>query len=436
MTFTQPEQRVRTVARRVREARAVPMKAAAIIIALGIVLIVTMGPAPASAQTTVVRECGDHYVVTRYNQDGSVKGVWNKQLSDEGTIYTGGKTWKLVEGNPDRFVSDGGAQLQVFACDATPGSSTRGVQQQGAQGTQTSSTLVSNTGKSAGAAAAQFIFDRAQAFTTGSNSSGYTLTSVQLNLREDGSNQAVYIVTLHEDSSGTPSTTSLGTLTTTTALTSAFQLVQFDAPSNGISLDANKTYWVLIDVSGTGTDTKSNTTTSGDEDSGAAAGWSIANDHLGRGSAFTDWLVKSTLSSVIHIRVNGYANTVIDRLSEPPRGPLYVTYDGQQYEAKAFSAERGTLWDYFESECTRLRSVSDPYRDYSLRDADGRLIQARNGWKYVYVQNSQGDITGTRAMTISECTSNKLYQRQSFCETYADRQGPNEQKICPTYRTW
>ncbi len=121
MNFTQPEQRVLTGARRVRVDRAGPMKAAAIIAALGIALIVTMNPSPASAYATVVRDCGDHYVVTRYNADGSVKGVHNKQLSDEGTIYTAGKTWLLVEGNPDHFVSDGGAQLQVVACDAALG---------------------------------------------------------------------------------------------------------------------------------------------------------------------------------------------------------------------------------------------------------------------------------------------------------------------------
>ena len=101
------------------------MKAAAIIAALGIALIVTMGPAPASAQTTVIRECGGQYTVARYNSDGSAIGVWNKQLSDEGTIYTAGKTWKLVEGSPDRFVSDGGAQLQVVPCDAALGAGVR-----------------------------------------------------------------------------------------------------------------------------------------------------------------------------------------------------------------------------------------------------------------------------------------------------------------------
>ena len=78
-------------------------------------LMVTMGPVPASAYATVIRDCGDDYVITRYNQDGTVKGVWNKQLSDEGTIYTGARV-EACQGNPDRFVSDGGSQLQVVAC--------------------------------------------------------------------------------------------------------------------------------------------------------------------------------------------------------------------------------------------------------------------------------------------------------------------------------
>ena len=124
MTVPQPEQRVLTGARRVRLERAVLMKAAAIIAALGIALVVTMAPSPASAQTVVIRDCGDQYVVARYNSDGSANGVWNKQLSDEGTIYTGGRTWILVEGtegNPDRFVGNGGAQLQVIPCDAELG---------------------------------------------------------------------------------------------------------------------------------------------------------------------------------------------------------------------------------------------------------------------------------------------------------------------------
>ena len=45
---------------------------------------------------------------------------------------------------------------------------TRDVQGQGASITQTTTTLVSNTGQSAGAAATNLTIDRAQAFTTGS----------------------------------------------------------------------------------------------------------------------------------------------------------------------------------------------------------------------------------------------------------------------------
>ncbi len=508
------------------------MKFAAIIAALGIALIVTMGPAPASAQPIVIRECGDDYVVTRYNQDGSVKGVWNKQLSDEGTIYTGGQTWTLVEGNPDRFVSDGGAQLQVVACDATPGSSTRGVGIR--QVIPSASTLIKNTAQTVSGVNA-FDHDYAQAFTTGSHSDGYKLTSVKLFLELKASvTPLTYSVAIHEDSSGAPATAALGTLSGGTSLSSPIRLETFTASGTGISLAASTTYWVVLDVSTSTTNVEVGVTNTDGEDGGGAAGWSIANDRRVRAVGQTSgWAGIGNRPAEFRLAIEGYAkvksellsaemsgtklvltfdqnldatsgtatgaftvkidgtshtpsaisisgrqvtltapevtrdqsvtvsytkpasnplkssdgpevasfidqavSTQIDRLSQPPRAALYVTYDGQQYEAKAYSAERDTLWDYFESECTRLRSVSDPYRDYSLRDADGRLIQARNGWKYVYVQNSQGDITGTRAMTISECTSNKLYQRQQFCEVYADRQGPNEQNICPTYRTW
>ena len=306
----------------------------------------------------------------------------------------------------------------------------RQVQGQGASITQSSTTLVSNIGQTVHSSNFSFVADYAQAFTTGSNSSGYTLTSVELNLRSTGT-QAVFTVALHQDSSGVPGT-SLGTLTTTTTLTSTFNLVQFDASGTGISLTAGTTYWVVIDVSTSSSSTVLRRTTSTDEDSGGATGWSIANTFRWHLSNSAGW--GNTDSNPIHIRVNGSGE--LDRLSQAPRDPIYVTYDGESVEAKAFSAERDTLWDYFESECTRLRSVSDPYRDYSLFDADGRRIQASNGWKWVYVQNSQGDVTGSTPMTVSQCASLKLYQRQAFCDQYANRQGPNEQKICPTYRTW
>ncbi len=511
------------------------MKAAAIIAALGIALIFTMGPAPASAQTTVIRECGGQYTVTHYNSDGSVKGVHNKQLSDAGTIYTAGKTWKLVEGSPDRFVGAGGAQLQVIACDTTPGSGTRGI---GVQQAQTSSTLISNLGQDDAANAATFNIDTAQGFTTGGDAEGYKLTSVKISMVAFGGNQPDYKVEIWSGLGG--SGTKLGELNKPDSLSTTFTVESFSANGDGIDLAANSTYWVVIDVVTNQPSASIKLTDSDSEDAGGAAGWTINNDLRHRSVGDTVW--NATHADAMKINVIGYAKPAslvsaevtgttlvltydngldttsrtaarqfgikfgggalrrataisiggrqvtltvpevragqvvtvsytvptsnplkgsngakIDAFTNQPvtvntgpafgrlpasgkvRDAVYITADnGEVSELKAYSADRETLWDYFESECRRLRSVSDPYRDYSLFDADGRRIQASNGWKYVYVQNSQGDVTGTRAMYISECASNKVYQRQAFCNNYTVGQlaPSNEDNVCPDDRSW
>ena len=300
------------------------------------------------------------------------------------------------------------------------------------QAAQTSTTLISNNGRTLGQVIG-IVSEQAQSFTTGSNSFGYRVTSVDVRVNPT-STQSNYSVSIRANSSGIPGAT-LGTLTKSGSLSTpnSWTLVSFPASGDGVDLDANTTYWVVASVNGA---VRMHTTNVDSEDPGGAAGWSMGDVRLFN---FPNWDPSNSDTGAIRLAVIGYAKTKatpIDRLSQPPRDPITVTYDGETVEAKAFSAERDTLWDYFESECTRLRSVSDPYRDYSLFDADGRRIQASNGWKWVYVQNSQGDVTGSTPMTVSQCASLKLYQRQAFCDQYANRQGPNEQKLCPTYRTW
>ena len=544
MTFTQPVQRVHTGAWRVRVERAVPMKAAAIIAALGIALIVTMGPAPASAQTTVVRECGDHYVVTHYNSDGSVKGVHNKQLSAQGTIYTAGKTWRLVEGSPDRFVSDGGAQLQVSPCDATLGVEVRQFQRQvpgtqrQVQGTQSSTTLVSNLTQNQFGQVA-LSNDLALAFTTGSHSAGYTLTGVRVSMQKFAGMQPAYQATINTNTSGRPGN-QVGALDTPSpSQTVGFANQDFTASGGSIDLEANTTYWFFINSSSSTSKINVSTTDSDNEDSGGADGWSIANKGLLRNHSATSWFSTSALRLAVigyatplpalaSAEVNGtslvlnfdkdldttsrtaarqfgirFGGGALQRATAisisgkqvtlkvpevrsgqvvtvsytvPTRNPLkdsngvaaaafsdqavtvntgpafgrlpasgkvrdavYVTADnGEVTEIGAYSADRETLWDYYVSQCTHLRSVSDPYRDYSLFNADGRRIQAQNGWKWVEVQNAAGDVTGTRPMTINECTGNAVYQRQAFCNNYSVGQlaPSNEDNVCPDDRSW
>ena len=105
---------------------------------------------------------------------------------------------------------------------------------------QTSAKLVSNTGQT-GFGQSNFD-DRHQAFTTGSNASGYVLTRLDLVIGSSASEPA-YSVSIHENSSGSPGT-SLGTLTNPSSLSTSFGLVEFTAPEGGIVLAANTTYRV------------------------------------------------------------------------------------------------------------------------------------------------------------------------------------------------
>ncbi len=269
-------------------------------------LMVTMGPAPASAQVTVVRDCGDHYVVTHYNSDGSVNGVHKKQLSDQGTIYTAGKTWKLVEGNPDRFVSDGGAQLLVVACDATPGKGARGlggVQQDGPQAAQSSSTLVSNLTSSTTIVTVDepATSEFATSFTTGTNSLGYTLTRVRMGLNPTSA-VSKYSVSIHANSSGIPGAT-LGTLESG-AVPTGLRNVDFPASGAGIQLAADTTYWLVTSVNGS---VKVFTTTEDGESGDSLPGWDVGGDRL---SNSPNWNTSNTLA--LGFTVFGYVKTFAD----------------------------------------------------------------------------------------------------------------------------
>ncbi|MCY3698924.1 MAG: tandem-95 repeat protein [Gemmatimonadetes bacterium] len=156
------------------------------------------------------------------------------------------------------------------------------------------SVLVSNIGQT-GTTANLASRDRAQGFTTGSNTYGYTLTSVEVGFGTQPDGVTVRLAT------GLPSaTTFFATLTNPTTLVAGNNT--FTAPA-GTQLRAGTTYFVVVRAN-TGT---IRTTQSGSEDSGGAAGWSIADSTMTRPSTSTEaW----TLSAGARlIRVNGTAPT-------------------------------------------------------------------------------------------------------------------------------
>ncbi len=145
-------------------------------------------------------------------------------------------------------------------------------------------TLVSNTGQtnSNNHGLASSFPSFSQAFTTGSNASGYTLDSIGIDfdtIADTSTAAAELTVTLNADDSGDPGD-ALCTLTDP-ATFSASGVHTFDAPSSGTTcptLAASTTYFVVVTlVNSAGTSVMVETLLGGSEDSGGAAGWSLAD---------------------------------------------------------------------------------------------------------------------------------------------------------------
>ena len=143
-------------------------------------------------------------------------------------------------------------------------------------------TLISNLGQSS-AGSGDFTNDQAQAFTTGSNSGGYSLTKVVINsLLGLG---ADFTVSVHENDSGAPGT-SLGTLTNPT-VPDASPAADHEFTHSGIDLAASTTYFIVVDVGASSTSYLIYNTNSDAEDTGGATGWSIGDSSLYRSQSST-----------------------------------------------------------------------------------------------------------------------------------------------------
>ena len=157
--------------------------------------------------------------------------------------------------------------------------------------------LVSNVGQTAaGNANVTATQSQGQGFTTGSDSGGYTLGSVELAVSSFSGTASDITVSIYSESSGNPGTL-VHTLTTPASISTP--VTTFTAPS-GTTLAANTTYYVVISTTGSGINLSR--TNAAAEDTGGASGWSIADDRrfIGGGT----WV---TTSSPIRMRVNGAA---------------------------------------------------------------------------------------------------------------------------------
>ena len=217
------------------------------------------------------------------------------------------------------------------------------------QAQQTVITLVSNTGQASSNFSANS--DRAQGFTTGSNADGYTLSSIDI---VSGDPQGTsFTATLYtSNTSGHPGT---AVATLTAPVSFAAGTLTFTAPAN-TTLSANRDYFVLVSVSVSGAALDLSYTGSDAEDSGAATGWSIANDYLWDNSG--TWQTTTTGASFL-IGVKGYANTGTPNTAPTTTGGRVTTPAGTAY---TFSAAD---FNFFDSdpgdtlESVKITSVPD-----------------------------------------------------------------------------
>ncbi len=171
---------------------------------------------------------------------------------------------------------------------------------------QTSVKLVGNTGQTNLAAIAGSTLDRAQGFTTGDHAGGYKLTAVKVQRTAGPKPTGATFGLFEADSSGHPTGSSLGTFTIPAS--TAVGLRTFTAPSGGIDLDASTTYVFVMDITQSCTNCSGTRQTQVDgEDSGAASGWSIANNALERAVGGTSWGASGVRS--LKIEIHGYAKT-------------------------------------------------------------------------------------------------------------------------------
>ena len=142
--------------------------------------------------------------------------------------------------------------------------------------------LVSNLGQATDSNSSLAEFDQAQAFTTGGNGAGYTLTSVEIDMEAHAEDATAFTVRIHSSSDTFDPSKRLGTLSKPASL-SGERVYAFT--TRGIPLAAATTYFVVIDRMGSVTNNLYiNNTNSRDQDPGEASGWRIANGSRDRNS--------------------------------------------------------------------------------------------------------------------------------------------------------
>ena len=187
--------------------------------------------------------------------------------------------------------------------------------------------LVSNTSQSGFGGTPVGAYDHAQGFTTGKNTLGYVLTSIELRVHTAPANGTL-TVSVREADGQDPSDTVLHTLTNPSNLGTGLR--KFTAPANS-SLSAETTYFVHMTfaVGLNPTQPQWDLTSSTTEDSGAYAGWSVANVRHSRVTGSTgNWGKPNNARIKIKVKGENRAPAAPGNLFGPRRATARLPFPG------------------------------------------------------------------------------------------------------------
>ena len=155
--------------------------------------------------------------------------------------------------------------------------------------------LVSNIGPASASINDLAQDDLAQSFTTGTNATGYTLTSIELRLSAFGNLTTPTVKLYSGSANGTEESTFTGPATLETGRAN-----YTFTPSSTVNLLTSTTYWVVAEGSVAWA-----TVASTSEDATPATGWGIADNRESRSASSTGGFTAAASGTPLQIRVNG-----------------------------------------------------------------------------------------------------------------------------------
>ena len=274
---------------------------------------------------------------------------------------------------------------------------------------QAQTTLVSNIGTSSDAVSSPIgsNWDHAQGFTTGANTSGYTLTSIEVKLIVvgGGASGTTPSATLHKTNARDASVATLTGPTTTTGGN-----VTFTAPAN-TTLDANSTYFILLQG---GTNVHVERTNSDSEDTGGVSDWSVLDAGHYRTFSATGSLL--SVAEAKQIRVNGTVGGTPPTLSTDATLSVLdlEENDGTTITLSPTFASGTTTYTAMVAnavdEITIIPTVNESNATYEIQDGDGTPLVDATGTTGFQVALSEGENEINVEVTAQDATTTETYE--------------------------